>query len=375
MAEYIWRCNLTKQYRQYKKELDWAIKSVLQSGAYILSREVRLFEEEFAKYIGRSFAVAVASGTDALILALLAAGLQENDRVITSTFAPTPVPTAIVRAGGIPVFVDIERDSLLINPDHIRKKASRNTRFIIPVHLFGSVCNMASINRIAKNKGLCVIEDAAQAHGSIFKDKKAGSLGGIGCFSFYPTKNLGAYGDGGMVLTDSRKIFHKLRLLRNYGKKDNPFDSQILGFNSRLDEVQAAVLRVKLRHLDRMNKKRRQIADLYMRELKDLPLEFPKLNKDTQSNYHIFTILCKRRRNSLLQFLTGNNVQANIYYPRPLHLMPAFSGYVKRGEKFPVSEKVSKEALALPLYPELEEREALLISRKIKGYLLKKARP
>lgn len=372
MSDYIYRCNLTRQYERYKREIDGAIKKTLESGVYILNREVELFEEEFAKYIGRSFGVAVASGTDALILALKAAGLKKQDRVITSTYVSTPVPTAIVHAGGIPVFTDIEEESYLMNPLEVEKKISTNTRFIIPVHLFGSVCDVTAINKTAKKNHICIIEDAAQAHGSIFRNKKAGSFGRLSCFSFYPTKNLGAYGDAGMVLTDSRRIRDRLRLLRNYGKKNNPFDSQILGFNSRLDELQAAVLRVKLHHLDEMNKKRTRLVEIYKRELKSAPIIFPKIEDHVKSNYHILAVLCENGRSRLVKFLAANKIQTNIYYPRPLHLMPAFRKYVSKYDKFPVSEKISKQVVAFPLYPEMEEEKVIFISKKIKEYFFKR---
>lgn len=370
MNNYFWRCDLRKQYKKYKLEINRAIERTLESGAYILDREAKLFEEEFARYIGRVFGVVVASGTDALMLALKVAGIKKQDRVITSTYAPVPVPTAIVLAGGIPAFTDIEEESFLINPDEIEKKIVPSTRFIIPVHLFGSVCNMTAINRIAKYNSLCVIEDAAQAHGSTFRNKKAGCFGRLACFSFYPTKNLGAYGDAGLVLTDSRRIRDRLRLLRNYGKKDNPFDSEILGFNSRLDELQAAVLRVKLRHLDEMNRRRIHLAQLYKRELKSTPLIFPRIDEQVKSNYHILTVLCKRGRSGLIKFLASNKIQTNIYYPKPLHLMPAFKKYVSQYEKFPVSERTSKQAIALPFYPEMEEKKVIFITNKIKEYFL-----
>ena len=240
------------------------------------------------------------------------------------------------------------------------------------MHLFGAVCDMSEISRIARSFGMVIIEDASQAHGSEYKRKKAGSFGDLAVFSFYPTKNLGAYGDGGMILTDDSKIAGLLRLLRNYGKKSNPFDSEILGHNSRLDEVQAAVLSVKLNYLDKMNEERAKIADIYKKGLKGLPLSFLSERHGARSNNHIFTlVVCEKNRDDLMKFLEQNGVQTNVYYPKPLHLMKAFSAYVRTWEKFPVSEKMSRRMLALPIYPELKQSEAYFIIEKIKDFFKK----
>lgn len=368
MAKYIFRCDASKQYERFQRDINSAVKKVLKSGVYILGSEVRMFEKEFASYIGRAYGVAVASGTDAITLALKALGIKKGEEVITSTYAPTPIPTAILLAGGIPVFADIEKDTCLIDPGEIERKIRRGIRYIIPVHIFGSVCNMFAIEKIARRNGAFVVEDAAQAHGSSWDGKRAGSLGHISCFSFYPTKNLGGYGDGGMMLADKKSIADRLKLMRNYGKKYNPFDSEIVGCNSRLDEIQAAVLRVKLRYLEEMNKDRSRLADLYKEGLKGLPLFFLKEYDNAKTNYHIMTVLCKERRDGLIKFLEGHNVQTNIYYPTPLHKMRAFRKYVNSKEKFPVSEKISRQALALPMYPELSRNDVAFIIGKIKQY-------
>ena len=374
MKNYIYRCDLSKQYKLYKAEIDRKIADVLKKGVYTLGREVGFFEEEFSAYTGRSYGVSVASGTDALILALKVAGIKKGDGVITSTYAPVPVPTAVVLAGGVPVFADIEEDTALIDPCSIESRISDRVRFILPVHIFGSVCSMNTIKRIAARKRLILIEDAAQAHGSNLSGKKAGSFGMLSCFSFYPTKNLGGYGDGGIILTDSRKTAKRLKLLRNYGKKYNPFNSESLGFNSRLDELQAAILRVKLRHLDEMNDKRRALVELYRKELQDTPLTFLKAYAGGEPNCHILTVLCATERDGLLKFLEAHNIQANIYYPKPLHLMRAFRKYAGAREKFPVSEKMAKEAIALPLYPELGRKTVAFIAETIKKYFFNKGR-
>ena len=368
MNKYIFRCDLAKQYEQYSGEIENAAIKVLRSGVYTLGKEVELFEKAFAKYTGRSYGVAVASGTDALVLALKSSGISQGDEVLTSTYAPAPVATAIVLAGGIPKFVDIDLDTLLIDPEEIIRKVSSRTRFIIPVHLFGNICNMLAINAIAKKYRLVVIEDAAQAHGSLLGRKKAGTFSLLSCFSFYPTKNLGAYGDGGIILTDNNRIAKNLRLLRNYGKKYNPFDSEIVGLNSRMDELQAAILRVKLRYLDRMNKKRISLFKLYKKGLKAAPLAFIKTGENAISNCHILTVLCSYRRESLRDFLESSGIQTNIYYPKALHQMNAFRKYVEKDEQFPASEMATRQALALPLYPELSRKDVCFIIAKIRDF-------
>ena len=368
MKKYIFRYDLSKQYKKYRRESNRIITKVLESGVYILGKEGRAFEKEFARYIGCTYGIGVASGTDALILALRANDIKPGDEVITTVYAPTPVPTAIIAAGGVPVFVDVDKETCLMDPSKIEEKISKKTKFIIPVHLFGSVCNMQLINKIAQKHRLIVLEDAAQAHGSTMKGKKVGRLGDIACFSFYPTKNLGGYGDGGIVLTNDKKIANKLRLLQNYGKKYNTFDSDTLGYNSRLDELQAAILRMKLSHLDKMNKKRLSIVKLYKKGLKVTPLEFLKEHPSSSANYHILTVLCRKNRDDLRKFLENHNIQTNVYYPKPLHRMNAFRKYVSKREVFPVSERMSKNTLALPLYPELDYGTVNFIIKTIKTY-------
>lgn len=368
MSPYIKRCDLAKQYQYFKPRLDKVIQDVLKKGIYTLGEQTVQFEKEFSAYIGQTHGISVASGTDALILALKSAGIQRGDEVITTTYAPTPVATAIVQAGGIPVFADIDPETCLIDPDEIERKISPRTKCIIPVHLFGFVCQMDIIQKLASKQGLVVIEDVAQGHGSSLNHKKAGSFGKLACFSFYPTKNLGGYGDGGMILTSDKKTADHLRLLRNYGKKDNVFDSAILGFNSRLDEIQAAILRVKLCDLDGMNKKRIKWVRLYEKELKNTPLFFLKSHDHVSPTYHVLVALYKENRDGLVAFLNSQKIQTNIYYPTPLHRMLPYQPFIKKNEKFPISEKISKEAFALPLYPEMKGEQVMFIIRKIKYF-------
>jgi len=372
MAAYIWRCDLSKQYGRYKSAIDEAAVRVLKRGVYTLGREVALFEKEFAKYVGRAYGVGVGSGTDALMLALKVSGIRPGDEVITSTYAPTPVATAIALAGGVPVFADIEEESCCIDPEAVRKSLSRRTRFIVPVHLFGNVCDMPAIREVMKDRRITIVEDAAQAHGSMLGGKKAGALGDISCFSFYPTKNLGACGDGGMVMTDSKVAADRLRLLRNYGKKSNPFDSEILGYNSRLDELQASILRVKLRFLDQMNAERASLVGLYKEGLRGTPISFLEGYDNTKANYHILTVIVERDRDGLIRFLERRDIQTNVYYPRPLHSMNAFRQYLKKGQTLPASERMSRRALALPLYPEMKKSAVLFVIDGIQKHYSKK---
>lgn len=365
---YIYRCDLSKNYRYHGKEIAAAMVAVAKRGVYTLGKEVRLFEEEFARYIGRRHGIGVGSGTDALVLALKAAGIRQRDGVITTVYAPTPVPTAIILAGGVPIFTDVEQETCLMNANTIEDRVSRRARFIIAVHLFGSVCDMPDILRIAGKRGLTVIEDCAQAHGSALAGKKAGTFAPTACFSFYPTKNLGAYGDGGIILTNDKKTDRALRMLRNYGKEKNPFDSEILGYNSRLDELQASVLRVRLRHLDEANRARGALVNIYKKGLEGLPIDFLKLYPGSVSNYHVLTVLCRKERDSLGRFLEKSGIQTNVYYPTPLSRMKAFRRYVQRGEIFPVSERICRQALALPLYPEISKDTVSYIVGKIREF-------
>jgi dTDP-4-amino-4,6-dideoxygalactose transaminase len=366
---FVWRCDLSAQYFLYKKEIDKAVISVLKSGVYTLGGQVQSFEREFASYVGRKFGIAVASGTDALILAMKASGIKKGDKVITTVYAPTPVPTAILQAGGIPVFADIDENTCLIDPDEVdRKSSGGRAKYLLPVHLFGSVCDMTLIMEIARGRRLSVIEDVAQAHGSRLGGRNAGTFGDMACFSYYPTKNLGAYGDGGMVLTDSSKTDGILRLLRNYGKKNNPFNSEILGYNSRLDEIQAAILRVKLIHLDQMNRRRSSLVDIYKKGLKGSPITFLKTYEGVRSNHHILAVICGEKRDELARYLARNGIQTNVYYPKPLHRMPAFRDYAGKGMRFPASERVSRKLIALPLYPELPEEKVSYITGRIRKF-------
>jgi len=346
---------LKSQYESIKEEIRQAMDDVLESGWFILGPNVEAFEAEFAQYCGVRFGVGVGSGTEALHLALLACGVQASDEVITVPNTAIATALAITMAGATPVFVDIDPQSYNMDVSKIERAIRPKTKAILPVHLFGQTADMDHILAIARGHGLKVIEDACQAHGAEYKGKRAGSLADAGCFSFYPTKNLGAYGDGGMVVTNDEEIAQRVRLLRNYGERERYYHS-IKGFNSRLDELQAAILRVKLKRLDEWNSARRQKAKLYDQLLAGSEVITPREMDYGEHIYHLYVIRAKFR-DELRRFLESKGVGTLIHYPVPLHLQEAYSNLgLKRGA-LPVAERYADEILSLPLYPELS-REA-----------------
>lgn len=362
----ILRCDLIKQYKVYEEEIQKAVKKVCESGKYIFGQEGKIFEQEFASYCGAMFGIGVASGTEALYLSLRALDLGAGYEVITSPFTPIPTVSAIVMAGAKPIFVDIGED-FLMDINKVGAAITGRTKVIMPVHLFGDMVDMDGIMTLADKYHLFVVEDACQAHGSLYNKKKAGTIGHLGCFSFYPTKNLGGYGDGGMIVTNDKNLADKVSLLRDYGR-DGLFTTITPGINSRLDEIQAAILRIKLRDLDKMNAKRKKLADIYFSCLKDIPLSFVHPRINTQPNYHILAARCDRDRDALRQYLDRNGIQTNTYYPIAMHRQKAYQylGY-KQGD-FPVSEKACGEAIALPMYPELEPEIVKMVCDQIIKY-------
>jgi dTDP-4-amino-4,6-dideoxygalactose transaminase len=358
--------NLVKEYEEHQKELDRAVRRVLLSGRFILSGEVSSFEEEFSRYVGTKFAVGVNSGSDALYLALRALGIGQGDEVITSPHAFISVADAIRRNHARPVFVDIEPETYCLDPSLIEKALTRKTRAILPVHLYGHPADLNPIMEVARRQGVMVVEDACQAHGAEYRGRKVGGFGDAGCFSFYPTKNLGAFGDGGMVVTDSPPLAERLRRLRNYGEARKYF-FKYSGVNSRLDEIQAALLRVKLRHLEKRNERRRLLAALYSDLLAGFPVITPRARESVRPVYHLYVIRCPKRT-SLQDHLKKSRIQTLIHYPVPIHLQESCSdlGYV-RGD-FPLAEKCAKEVLSLPLYPELGKREVIQVVTAIQSF-------
>ena len=359
--------NPKTQYLSYKSEIDAAIFRVLDSGWYILGNEVRSFEEEFARYIGVAHGIGAGSGTEAIHLALKACGIARGDEVITVSHTAVATVAAIDLAGATPVLVDIDPDFYTIDPEKIESSITSNTKAIVPVHIYGQPADMDPVMEIAKKYSLKVIEDCAQAHGAKYKGQCVGSIGDMGCFSFYPTKNLGAIGDGGMVVTNSSNLNEKVRLLREYGWKER-YVSSSKGWNSRLDEIQASILRVKLKHLDQSNQKRRNLAGHYLKDLKDLPLGLPEERKDCEHVYHLFVIKTNKR-NALQDYLKKNGINTGIHYPVPIHRQSYYKDSLKNSF-LEITEQVAGEILTLPLYPELSLNESKIVINTLRKFYL-----
>ena len=340
--------NFNKQYANIKNEIDKSVHRVLESGWYILGKEVQCFEEQFAKYIGTKYCVGVASGTDAILISLLANGIANNDEVITTNLTAFPTITAIMRASAKPVVVDIDINTGLLDIAQIENKITDKTKAIIPVHLYGQACDMSQIQEIANKHILTVIEDCAQSAGSSWKNIKTGNFGHCNAFSFYPTKNLGAYGDAGAITTNDKQLYEKILKIRNYGQI-NRYEHAEIGLNSRLDEIQAAILNVKLKELVHFNEKRKKIAALYLQNL--ITVSFLQQNKHSSTNNHLFVVKSKNR-NKLSEYLLQNSIQTLIHYPIPINQQKAFP--FQKDEKFVNTEQFCKEILSIPIYPELE---------------------
>ncbi|MCP4403813.1 MAG: DegT/DnrJ/EryC1/StrS family aminotransferase [bacterium] len=349
----IWRCDLVPQYRKFKPSIDSAIETVLFSGRYVLAEQVAAFEQEFAAYNGVEYVVGAANGTDGLILALQAFDVGPGDEVITAPFSPIPTVSAILAVGATPVFVDICEDSYLMDLQKIPEAITSKTRVILPVHIFGNVLDIPLLQTLV-GPGISIIEDACQAHGSMLHGRKAGSLGDSGVFSFYPTKNLGGYGDGGAIMTNNKDLAEKIRLLRMYGMTDKDH-SMLPGINSRLDEIQAAVLRVKLPVLDAMNAQRHRIAQQYIQRLDASRWMHQHIAEEVFSNYHVFVSRFVGNRERLIAYLDAHGIQTNIYYPIPLHSQKILEFIDRKSGAFPVVEKLCQEVIALPMYAELED--------------------
>ncbi|MGB2770394.1 MAG: DegT/DnrJ/EryC1/StrS family aminotransferase [Candidatus Zixiibacteriota bacterium] len=347
--------DLKAQYQTIKPEIDKAIENVISNTAFILGKAVAEFEEQFAGYCGAKHCVGINSGTSALIMALKALDVGEGDEVITTPNTFIATAEAISFAGATPVLVDIEDGSYNLDPAKLEKAITAKTKAIIPVHLYGQPTDMDPILEIAKKKGIPVIEDAAQAHGAQYKGKKTGGLATAACFSFYPGKNLGAYGEGGAVTTDDESIAQKVRMLRDHGSPKK-FYHEFIGNNCRLEGIQGAVLSVKLKHLDKWNDGRRKNADLYRKYLEGTGVGLPEEMPYAKHVYHVFCVRVKDRE-KLIDFLKEKGIFTNIHYPIPIHLQKAyqFLGY-KKGD-FPVTEGCMDEILSLPMFAELTEEE------------------
>jgi len=362
--------NPAAQYQAHKEEIDTAISRVLAKGWYILGDEVKAFEKEFAEYIGVSFGIGVGSGTDAIHLALRACGVGSGDEVLTVSHTAVATVAAIEMAGAMPVLVDIEKDFYTLNPAMLESVISSKTKAIIPVHIYGQPADLDPLMEIARRHELAVIEDCAQAHGAMYKGKKVGSFGDMACFSFYPTKNLGAIGDGGMVVTNNPQLVHKTKSLREYGWVER-YISHTRGVNTRLDEIQAAILRVKLKYLDEDNAKRVKLAKLYDEELAETGLILPKQRHNSTHVYHLYVVRTGKR-DELLRFLKDNGIGVLIHYPVPIHLHPAYVNRMRGCNKLNETESAAWEILSLPMYPELAVDENAKVISLVKEFMGKR---
>lgn len=355
--------DLTAQYHHLRPEMEAAIQRVLQGGRFILGQEVAAFEEEFAAFCGVPFAVAVASGSEALQLALLACGISPGDEVITSPLTAVATVAAIEMAGARPILVDIDPQRYTLHPAQVEAALTSRTRVILPVHLYGCPADLSPLLEIARLHGLTLIEDCAQAHGASYHSKMVGAWGELGAFSFYPTKNLGAYGDAGAILTSRADLAEKLRKIRQYGWGAQQISEQ-KGINSRLDEIQAAILRVKLPHLAAWNARRRELASLYHSRLARTRLVLPPIPQDSDPVFHLYVIR-HPQRDALQAYLAGRGMQTLVHYPVPIHLQPAYADLGYRRGSLPEAETASREVLSLPLYPELSAETVEEICRAI----------
>lgn len=346
--------NPKAEYLFLKKEIDNAIFNVLKSGNYILGDEVIKFEKEFSLFTKSKYSVSVASGSDALYFSLLAGGIKKDDEVIVPSFTATATVAAIVQAGAKPVFAEIDPYTYTIDSKMIKNYITKKTRAIIPVHLYGNSADILSIRKIAKKFNLILIEDCAQAFGTKNMNKQVGLFGDFGAFSFYPTKNLGCIGDGGMIITQNKKAYNRLLLLRQYGWKKR-YISSIHGWNSRLDEIQAAILRIKLKNVSLFLNKRKEISEYYLRNIKNSKIQLPITEKNVNHSYNIFVIKCKQR-NELQKYLLNNGIGTMIHYPVPVHLNPAYKSFGNKTD-LANTEKISKEILSLPIHVGLTKSE------------------
>lgn len=356
--------SLKRQNSELKDDLMQALTSVIDRGQFVLSNNVGAFEDEIARLCGVKFGIGVANGSDALYLSLRALGIGPGDEVITTPFTFFATAGSVVRAGARPVFADIDVTTWNLDPELVKEKITLRTRAIIPVHLYGYPADMDPLMALAEKYNLKVIEDAAQAIGAVYKGKKIGAFGDTACFSFFPTKNLGAFGDAGMVVTDNPDVADKIRLLRVHGARPKYYH-QLLGVNSRLDELQAAVLRIKLKSLAHWNTRRRDIATLYHRLLQD-PVEKGLLKLSVEPAgvehiYHQYTIQTAERER-LRSWLQERGIGSTVYYPQPLHLQKVFESYGYQEGDFPVSEKSAREVLSLPMFPELTDDEVNIVA-------------
>jgi dTDP-4-amino-4,6-dideoxygalactose transaminase len=362
--------NPSASYDSHKNEIETAIGNVLESGNYVLGKEVEQFQNEFASFHGNNLrAIGVANGTDAIALALRVLALSKEDEVVTASHTAVATVSAIEQAGCKPVFADIDPISRCICPHSLQTRISSQTRAIVPVHMFGQPCDMIKIMEIAKTFDLSVIEDCSQAHAAETNGKKVGTFGDLATFSCYPTKNLGALGDGGVILSRKDVYAEELNRLRQYGWDDNR-ESLYPGFNSRLDEIQATILRVKLKHLSEGNERRRQIADQYDRAFRDLPLTLPQRNDTEKHAMHLYVVECEDR-DGLMNHLRKKKIGANLHYPLPVHRHTAYNGRLRGSDDLPVTDAFYKRHLTLPMFPELPQESVDWITKCTRDWFAK----
>jgi dTDP-4-amino-4,6-dideoxygalactose transaminase len=364
--------DLKAQYKKVERPLLRKLKEILSEQQLILGKYCNALEESIARYSGVPYAVSCANGTDALILSLMALGVKEGDEVITTPYTFFSTASSIVLNGAKPVFVDIEEENMNIDPVMIRSAVTPRTKAIIVVHLFGKVCDMRTVSEVAEKRGLAVVEDMAQSLGSRLWGTMCGNFGDIAALSFYPTKNLGGIGEGGMLLTKRKDLAGRAKKLRVHGMDDTPYVHECVGLNSRLDEIKACALVEKLPYLEAWNKKRVANATYYNKYLKDLPVRLPSLDPPGSHVFHQYVIRTEKR-DALREHLAGKGVATGIYYPVPLHLQPCFAhlGY-KKGD-FPVAEEASLTSLALPIYPELKTEQKEYVVQSIREFFAQKA--
>lgn len=373
--------NVSRQYESIKEKMDQAISRVLYSGQYVIGQEVMAFEKEFAEYCGVKYAISVGNGTDALEIALKACGIGAGDEVITCAMSFFSTAEAIAAAGATPVFVDCVRNTGLIDTEKIKERITENTKAILPIHLYGQCADMDRINTIAKEYKLKVIEDAAQAAGAAYKGNKAGSIGDVGCISFFPTKNLGAVGDGGIITTNNEEIYRQCMAYRvhgsglnglytfgkinnievsedrvNFGGNHPKYFNYVIGKNSRLDEIQAAILSVKLTYLDEWNSKRREIAEIYDKRINNRTLSKLHVLSENLPIYYVY-ILSTEKRDDLRTYLQKNEIGSGVYFPLPIHLQVAFKDLGYQKGDMPNSEYIAEHTIAIPMFPELTQKE------------------
>ncbi|MBN1870608.1 MAG: DegT/DnrJ/EryC1/StrS family aminotransferase [Candidatus Omnitrophica bacterium] len=357
--------DFSQQYEMIKDRIDRELRTVFEKGDFILGKAEKEFEAQFADYCDTKYAIGVNSGTDALYLALGALDITVGDEVILPTFTFIATALCVSYTGAKPVFIDIEDETYNIDPEKLEKVITKRTKAIIPVHLYGQPANMNEITSIAKKHNIAIVEDACQAHGATYKGKKAGSLGDVGCFSFYPTKSLGAFGDGGIVVTNSNEIDQTVRMLRDYGRKDR-YEHKIKGYNSRLDTVQAVVLSAKLDYLDEWNQMRNDHAAYYCDLLKEIDSVTAPVIKEDRT--HVFQTFAVRvlNRNWVIEGLKKRGVSALIHYPIPIHLQEAYADLGYQKGDFPVSEKAADEILSLPMFPHMKKGQIEYVCASLK---------